>query len=71
MTQAPARLRGVVLTSFAVRARQFLYENPLRARIDRLDETVQFFRSVERKEYSHGNTQATRRRSLHSCTGKR
>jgi len=35
-----------VLASLVV-ARQFLYEHWLRARMDKLDETLRFFRSVE------------------------
>jgi AmiR/NasT family two-component response regulator len=30
-----------------LRARQFLYEHRLRARMDKLDETLRFFRSVK------------------------
>jgi AmiR/NasT family two-component response regulator len=39
---------GTVLTSLAVARAQFLYEQRLRARIDKLDETLRSFRSVER-----------------------
>ena len=37
-----------VLTSLAVSRAQFLYEQRLRTRIDKLDETLRSFRSVER-----------------------
>jgi AmiR/NasT family two-component response regulator len=41
-----------VLTSIAVARAQFLYEQRLRTRIDKLDETLRAFRSVERaKQY--------------------
>jgi AmiR/NasT family two-component response regulator len=39
---------GTVLTSLAVARAQFLYEQRLRGRIDKLDETLRSFRSVER-----------------------
>jgi AmiR/NasT family two-component response regulator len=39
---------GTVLASLAVARAQFLYEQRLRARIDKLDETLRSFRSVER-----------------------
>jgi two-component system, response regulator / RNA-binding antiterminator len=39
---------GTVLTSLAIARAQFLYEQRLRARIDKLDETLRSFRSVER-----------------------
>lgn len=39
---------GTVLTSLAVARAQFLYEQRLRTRIDKLDETLRAFRSVER-----------------------
>ena len=39
---------GTVLTSLALARAQFLYEQRLRARIDKLDETLRSFRSVER-----------------------
>jgi len=39
---------GTVLTSVALARAQFLYEQRLRARIDKLDETLRSFRSVER-----------------------
>ena len=39
---------GTVLTSLAVARAQFLYEQRLCARIDKLDETLRSFRSVER-----------------------
>ena len=39
---------GTVLTSLAMARAQFLYEQRLRARIDKLDETLRAFRSVER-----------------------
>jgi AmiR/NasT family two-component response regulator len=39
---------STVLTSLAVGRAQFLYEQRLRARIDKLDETLRSFRSVER-----------------------
>lgn len=39
---------ATVLTSLAVGRAQFLYEQRLRARIDKLDETLRSFRSVER-----------------------
>ena len=39
---------GTVLTSLAVARAQFLYERRLRTRIDKLDETLRSFRSVER-----------------------
>jgi len=39
---------ATVLTSLAVARAQFLYEQRLRARIDKLDETLRSFRSVER-----------------------
>jgi len=39
---------GTVLTSLAMARAQFLYELRLRSRIDKLEETVRSFRSVER-----------------------
>jgi AmiR/NasT family two-component response regulator len=39
---------ATVVTSLAVGRAQFLYEQRLRARIDKLDETLRSFRSVER-----------------------
>jgi len=39
---------GTVLTSLAIARAQFLYEQRLRGRIDKLDETLRSFRSVER-----------------------
>jgi AmiR/NasT family two-component response regulator len=39
---------GTVLTSLAIARAQFLYEQRLRTRIDKLDETLRAFRSVER-----------------------
>jgi AmiR/NasT family two-component response regulator len=39
---------GTVLTSLAIARAQFLYEQRRRARIDKLDETLRSFRSVER-----------------------
>lgn len=39
---------GTVLTSLALARAQFLYEQRLRTRIDKLDETLRSFRSVER-----------------------
>ncbi len=39
---------GTVLTSLAVARAQFTYEQRLRSRIDKLDETLRAFRSVER-----------------------
>jgi AmiR/NasT family two-component response regulator len=39
---------ATVLTSLAVSRAQFLYEQRLRTRIDKLDETLRSFRSVER-----------------------
>jgi two-component system, response regulator / RNA-binding antiterminator len=39
---------GTVLTSLAIARAQFLYEQRLRTRIDKLDETLRSFRSVER-----------------------
>jgi AmiR/NasT family two-component response regulator len=39
---------GAVLTSLAIARAQILHEYRLRARIDKLDETLQSFRSVER-----------------------
>lgn len=39
---------GTVLTSLALGRAQFLYERRLRTRIDKLDETLRAFRSVER-----------------------
>ncbi len=39
---------GMVLTSLALGRAQFLYERRLRTRIDKLDETLRAFRSVER-----------------------
>ncbi|HUC64988.1 MAG TPA: ANTAR domain-containing protein [Stellaceae bacterium] len=39
---------GTVLTSLALARAQFLYERRLRTRIDKLDETLRAFRSVER-----------------------
>lgn len=39
---------GMVLTSLAIARAQFLYEQRLRTRIDKLDETLRSFRSVER-----------------------
>ena len=39
---------ATLLTSLAVGRAQFLYEQRLRARIDKLDETLRSFRSVER-----------------------
>ena len=39
---------GTVLTSLAIARAQFLYEQRLRRRIDKLDETLRAFRSVER-----------------------
>jgi len=39
---------GTVLTSLAIGRAQFLYEQRLRTRIDKLDETLRAFRSVER-----------------------
>jgi AmiR/NasT family two-component response regulator len=39
---------GTVLTSLAIARSQFLYEQRLRTRIDKLDETLRAFRSVER-----------------------
>ena len=39
---------GTVLTSLAVARAQFLYEQRLRTQIDKLDETLRAFRSVER-----------------------
>jgi len=39
---------GTVLTSLAIARAQFLYEQRLRARIEKLDETLRAFRSVER-----------------------
>jgi AmiR/NasT family two-component response regulator len=39
---------GAVLTSLAIARAQFLYEQRLRTRIDKLDETLRAFRSVER-----------------------
>lgn len=39
---------ATVLTSLAVARAQFLYEQRLRARIDKLDETLRSFRNVER-----------------------
>jgi AmiR/NasT family two-component response regulator len=42
---------GMVLTSLAVGRAQFLYEQRLRTRIDKLDETLRAFRSVERAKH--------------------
>lgn len=42
---------GTVLTSLAVARAQFLYEQRLRTRIDKLDETLRAFRSVERAKH--------------------
>jgi AmiR/NasT family two-component response regulator len=39
---------GTVLTSLSIARAQFLYEQRLRTRIDKLDETLRAFRSVER-----------------------
>jgi two-component system, response regulator / RNA-binding antiterminator len=39
---------GAVLTSLAIARAQILHEHRLRARIDKLDETLRSFRSVER-----------------------
>ncbi len=39
---------ATVLTSLAIARAQFLYEQRLRTRIDKLDETLRSFRSVER-----------------------
>ncbi len=39
---------ATVLTSLAIARAQFLYERRLRSRIDKLDETLRSFRSVER-----------------------
>jgi AmiR/NasT family two-component response regulator len=39
---------ATVLTSLAVARAQFLYEQRLRSRVDKLDETLRSFRSVER-----------------------
>ncbi|MBO0754497.1 MAG: ANTAR domain-containing protein [Bradyrhizobiaceae bacterium] len=39
---------GTVLTSLAIARAQFRYEQRLRARIDKLDETLRSFRAVER-----------------------
>jgi AmiR/NasT family two-component response regulator len=39
---------GAVVTSLALARAQFLYERRLRSRIDKLDETLRAFRSVER-----------------------
>jgi AmiR/NasT family two-component response regulator len=39
---------ATVLTSLAIARAQFLYEQRLRARIDKLDETLRSFRNVER-----------------------
>jgi len=39
---------GTVLTSLAIARAQFLYEQRLSTRIDKLDETLRLFRSVER-----------------------
>lgn len=42
---------GTVLTSLVMARAQFLYEQRLRARIDKLDETLRAFRSVERAKH--------------------
>lgn len=42
---------GTVLTALAVARAQFLYEGRLRTRIDKLDETLRAFRSIERAKY--------------------
>jgi AmiR/NasT family two-component response regulator len=39
---------ATVLTSLAIARSQFLYEQRLRARIDKLDETLRSFRCIER-----------------------
>ncbi len=39
---------GTILTSLTIARAQFLYEQRLRTRIDKLDETLRSFRSVER-----------------------